>query len=696
MRVKRPLQPRPALSDSPPLRIPPSQGWLIRAVERYGWLLAMLVGVALYLPTLAYDFTYDDLQIVVENNRIRDLTKPARYLATSWWDNPGRGTEYRPATMATFALNYAAAGLKPAGFHVVNIVLHGLLCALLWLLAMRLFRNAPLALFASILFAIHPVHIEAVAGVVGRAELLVTLGFLATLLAAQASLDAGAWRGRATWCGATFLAAALAVFSKEHGVMLLPTLPLLALIPPPGKAGQPLAPSRDFVTRRLRALLPALGAVALAVLLYLIARKMYLGSLLRPKGFKFGPLDNSLVLLEGLPRYLGAIGLVANYALMLVAPFRPSPDYSLRAITPISGLGDPSWIPGMVLLILSGAGVFLLRRRPAARFGLLFMMITFFIGSNLILTIGTVMAERLLYLPSAGFCLLAGALILGEERPLSARRLKLLGIAGLWGGALVAQHFRYLPTWRTNKTLFAYMVQRVPQSARAQNTYACILMSEGKMDEAIGRLRQAIQIAPNYFDAVLNLGVAYFTLGRDQEALVYFVRAYNSDPGKPQVNYHLAKILTRQGKAEEAEEILHRGIRESHQSPLAYLLLGAWLSDQHRWQESIPFLEHSLPLVDSGDWVPGTLALAQSRYELGDYAKASVLLQELIRADPRDQKIRLLQARTLNKQGHPEQARAILQEILARDPGQAEAKALMKELDRTLAPPKGSAPARPS
>lgn len=155
---------------------------------RHGWLLAALVGVVLYLPSLRYDFTYDDREIIRENPRIRDLKTPARYLATSWWDSPEKSREYRPATMASFALNHAVAGLKAAPYHAVNILLHGLACALLWLLIVRFFASPPLALAASLLFAIHPVHVEAVAGVVGRAELLVMVGFLAALLAAQALL----------------------------------------------------------------------------------------------------------------------------------------------------------------------------------------------------------------------------------------------------------------------------------------------------------------------------------------------------------------------------------------------------------------------------------------------------------------------------------------------------------------------------
>ena len=128
------------------------------------------MAMAIYLPTVAFDFTFDDSRIVSGNSRIRRLDVPSQYLATSWWDRSGNNNEYRPAVMASFTLNYALGGNAPGPFHAVNVLLHALNVALIWLLWLRLFRNRLLAGVATLLFAIHPVHVESVAGVVGRAE----------------------------------------------------------------------------------------------------------------------------------------------------------------------------------------------------------------------------------------------------------------------------------------------------------------------------------------------------------------------------------------------------------------------------------------------------------------------------------------------------------------------------------------------
>ena len=557
-----------ASKQAPAFPSPPPGGGRVAGLARWGWLAAFLLAIGLYLPTLRYGFTYDDNIIVELNPRIRVLEDPARYLATSWWDRPQGNREYRPLTMATFALNYALNGIKPAGFHAVNIVLHGLNAALVYWLVLALFGLPVAASVASLVFAFHPVHIEAVAGGVGRAELLMTFGFLTTLLAAQASRRASTATGRAGWAVAVFLFTALAVFSKEHGVMLLPVAALLALTP--GRAGASPRSFRADVAK----LGPAIAAMALAIAIYFVTRYAVLGALLIPKAAGVYRIDNPLVSWTGAPKLLALLSMLGRYGMLLFASFNPSPDYSMGVIDPVVHPGDPNGWLGLALVALVTWGIWRLRARPVPRFGLWFMLVTFAVASNVFLTIGTIMGERLLYLPSVGFCILLGGLLSTDETgPRRPGRWK-LGLLALWTAALIFQHFRYLPMWRDSQTLLTYMSARVPGSVRAKCYRAMMLQRTGKPREALEAALETLRQAPEYAEAMATAGMSYAALGEDDKAIEMLERQRLINASDHQANRLLAELLTRKGRLRQAETVLREGAEADPQIELSDLPLG--------------------------------------------------------------------------------------------------------------------------
>ena len=158
--------------------------------------LAFAIAIFCYANSLFNDFTYDDEYIVRTNPNIRSLADVRSIWLTDWWyyagaedglapelRDPARDRLYRPLTIFSLALNYAVHGLNPVGYHAVNVLLHGMVTILVWKFADRLFRKPRIAGVAALLFAVHPIHAEAVANVVGRAELLAALFLLVGLLA---------------------------------------------------------------------------------------------------------------------------------------------------------------------------------------------------------------------------------------------------------------------------------------------------------------------------------------------------------------------------------------------------------------------------------------------------------------------------------------------------------------------------------
>jgi hypothetical protein len=154
---------------------------------RAWWRSAVLVAVLAILPfvnAIGNDFVLDDRDIVAQNPFIRDLGNVGQIFSTDYWGGAGVPATradpglYRPLTVTTFALDYRWSGLKPAGYHVMNVALHAATSVVIMRAALALTVSPVAAIIAGAVFAVHPIHTEAVTGIVGRAEILATLFFM--------------------------------------------------------------------------------------------------------------------------------------------------------------------------------------------------------------------------------------------------------------------------------------------------------------------------------------------------------------------------------------------------------------------------------------------------------------------------------------------------------------------------------------
>jgi hypothetical protein len=362
-----------------------------------------LAALILYAITLGGSYVYDDT-ILHEDPR---FTHPALWWKF-WTDQymPGAVDRlYRPLTCMTFAVQYSLHGDRPWLYHLVNWLLHAGVAAAVAELARRL-MGFRVALVAGILFAIHPVHVEAVAGLVGRAELLCALASLIALILFLKPMTA--WRG-----SSICVCLVVAILSKEQGI-LLPGF-LLALLPfRKSLLASQLSNIHSTSNNRegeKRAMGGMFAGLCLITAAYIAFREQLLGF-----GWDRQSLDwtaNPLILSTGSDRVLMPLVLLGRYLCLLIAPVKLSLDYGTHVIgwtvnwrQPYVYLGATTLLVGLVALALT-----IRRRNWAAVFCLLALGLSYAMVSNFVILIGTIFGERLMYLPSAFFLILVAALL---------------------------------------------------------------------------------------------------------------------------------------------------------------------------------------------------------------------------------------------------------------------------------------------
>jgi tetratricopeptide (TPR) repeat protein len=524
-----------------------SQGALARSAA-FRWPLAVgLCAVVVYLNAPGNEFVLDDLRQIRDNLRIRSLANIPGLFASSYWDLEGAQALYRPLVLATYAVNYAAHGLSPWGYTAVNIALHAAVSILLFAVVRAIGGSLLAAGVAGIAFAVHPVHTEAVTGISGRPELLAAVF---VLLAVYFHRLAGSARhGAPGYRAAALASCACALLSKESAITLVLVLPVTdALVPSIRSDGRPATPR----TRILSDYVPIL-AVALA---YLAVRWTVLGGIVIPEQV-IAPLDNPLVPVTTMPlgermgattgqAIMTAFAVIAEYARLLAWPLRLSPDYSYNHVPLVTSALEARFLTGVALMAVWGGAVGVLwRRNSVATFGLVLLGLTYSIVSNFVVLIGTICAERLIYLPSAGalIALAAGAEWLAGRVPERRRLAYTVIVVVLMAAA--ARTWTRNRDWQNEFTLWSAAIEAAPGSARVQSEYGRILLARAEREVESGRAAEAerlyaaaqthfetaVKIFPSYSLPLDGLAMVHSLHDRYDQALVFYERALEAWPG---------------------------------------------------------------------------------------------------------------------------------------------------------------------
>jgi len=495
--------------------------------------ISLLLGMSaiVYGNALADSFTYDDFLYVLNNPLVSSPSFRGFFQATEF------SNVFRPVTFASFALNWILGNIHPMGYHLLNLLLHAGVTVLLYFVLRKLLENVPraetLSFVAAALFAVHPIHTEAVTSIVGRSEML----------------------------GAGFLFAAWLLHLYDQLVPALACFVLAMMGKESAVAFVPLVLVGDYVRGKWKPFTRYVWIVAVALL--------YAAVLFKAQGGVFGEhgvdfLDNPLANFPPRLRILNAIRVAWKYLALQVFPAHLSYDYSYNAI-PLYVDWRHTLPPALAALAVLGLWVWVLRARRMewVLAGGIYLA-GFAATSNILIPTGTIMGERLAYLPSAGFCLLVALLWLRAERHqrVVAWCILVVVLAALGGRTVVRNR-----DWRTNFTLYFSAATVVPEDSRMHANLGGFYMDNGQLDLARKELQASLRIYPSFPDATEFYGLTEVRSGHDETALPLLERALTltrkESPRYAEREVNLAAMLVKLGKDDEALKLLNEAIRKS-------------------------------------------------------------------------------------------------------------------------------------
>jgi len=537
---------------------------------RRGVVLVVLVSVAVTVASLRNGFTLDDHVIVEANPMVQSPGGLDRILDTPYWspllrsgieDSQAFGL-YRPLTIASLAIDRRVLGPSPLGHHATNVILHAL-CSLLTAALLGRLAGARVGVLGGLLFAVHPVHAEVVASVVGRSELLCTLLVLMALLGRHRGREV---RGSAGVALSTLALGCgfLALLAKENAVVLPALFLVLELVPVTGVR-------RESVVSRLAFVVLA-GAVVAGFWFGL--RMQVTGEVVttRPP-----LLDNPTAHLPIPMATFTALRCLGLALRLLVIPVGQSADYSYRQIPPASALSPDVVAVMAVLVTVFVLVVRSLRKRtveqsPGFTRGAILFLVAWLPVSNLLVSIGTIFAERLLYLPSAFFCLALASLLhairlRGRSVPVVAFVVSLALLSFLT--------VERCAVFRGDATLLPDLARRAPRSARARYaTGNYLVTAEGKSLEAEQNLRAALWILPTQINPRLVLARLLRGQGHLADSLLHYRALRELRPDSGMVRAELGQVLLELGQEPAAERELQIAVIKEPGLALARHLLG--------------------------------------------------------------------------------------------------------------------------
>jgi tetratricopeptide (TPR) repeat protein len=501
--------------------------------------IVIAIAFAVYSNALSNGFVYDDGYQILQNPWITDAKYIPEIFSKNVWgfrQDFGNTNYYRPMMYLIYLVNYHIFGMKPWGFHLVNIIFHAGVSVLVFIITLRILKDAQPSAYtpylpsfiASVFFATHPIHTEAVTWVAGLPDVSFTFFYLVSFyFYIRSTSDNQLMKGTYVLSVASFF---LATLCKEPAL----TLPLILV-------------AYDYMFRRsdvqFTSILKKYIPYIIVAGVYFILRFHALGN--------FAPAKQHIEL-STYQYFLNIFPLFVQYLEKLILPINLKAFYSLHPIYSLSeAKGILSIIATTIFIILAFIGF---RKNKVVFFSILFIIVPLLpvlyipgLGKN-------TFTERYLYLSSFGFVLLLAVLINWAKacKPSAVNILTVASIliAGLYSVETVKRN----TIWKEDFTLFADTVRKSPDAAEPHNDLGTVFYKKGSIDEAIEQWQIALKLNPDFAEAHNNLGAAFYVKGRVNEAIEQYQLALKVIPDYAEAHCNLGGAFHMKGRIDEAIE----------------------------------------------------------------------------------------------------------------------------------------------
>lgn len=596
--------------------------------------VVFVFAVACFMNSYQGDFVFDDSEAILSNNDLKSETPLSDLFVHDFWgsklDSKTSHKSYRPLTVLTFRWNYfLSGGPYPMSFHIVNIILHGLVSVLMLAVfslvlagshndreGRPLFGAPKASLACAILFAIHPIHTESVAGIVGRADLLCALLFILSFLCyVRSCCQDTVSRTHATlhrpetfslaWFCLSVVFCGLSVLCKEQGITVIgicsaydiivicqvDVLRLLRLKKSTENQNQEASPSVTkqntsgdwFKSLCVRHLFLAITGAAI-----LVTRWRVMGS--APPVFQV--FDNPHSFVNGtLLRTLNYNYLYALNCWILVNPWWLCFDWSMGSVPTIDSVSDPRVLAVIVLWVVLAFCLYSACVGPIGQqqrqltMALALLIVPFLPASNLFFRVGFVIAERVLYLSTAGFCILVVMGICKLQQKFSSMNTRycLFFLVAVF----MIRSIQRSNEWKTEMALFTAGAKTCPLNAKVHYNIGKLNSDLGNIEKAISKYRLAISLNPEYDQAMNNLGNLLKDQGKNEEAEQLLRKAVEIRPDFAAAWMNLGIVQAALKKPREAEQSYHKALRHRRKYPDCYYNLGNLYLDMGQHQMAL-------------------------------------------------------------------------------------------------------------
>ncbi|MEI6817531.1 MAG: tetratricopeptide repeat protein [Bacteroidota bacterium] len=640
--------------------------------------IAAIFAFLLYIQSVGFKYTLDDDTVTHKNAITKQGFKGIpTLLSTDYWygnDDSLRVPQYRPLSIVSFAVEWQFFPNRPAVYHLDNVLLYALTCLLLFNVLCMIFekQNLLLPFIVSLLYVAHPIHTEVVDSIKSRDEILCFLfALFAIFLVMNHVSNNNPWL-----LIASSFSFFLSILSKETGIAYVVIVPILLFV---------------FTPAEKRKIAIIALAFALPIIVFLIIRHIVLAGVVI-SSFD-SPLNNSLYLAKDfISQKATAVYVLLRYVILLIIPHPLSYDYSMMTI-PIQQLTDPGAFMGLAvygfLLLYAFRNIV---KKDFISFGILFYLLTLIPVSNLLIMIGSPMAERFMYMPSLGFCLVVSLLMIkftkgdmmkrkfGTLSQMLSSNSMLFVVVFVIVGLYSVKTYARSQDWKDNHALFGHDVNIVDKSARVHFSLGTVLLVDLYPEEndkalkkkynndALVQFNEALKYFPNYPTAnfflgqcymnnddypnairnfeiarqitnkpntVLfnNLGVLYGKVGQFDKSLSMLDSAIKHDPKFAEAYSNKAFAYLNLANDKEAIAASNKAIELNPKYAKAYMNAGCAYVNQKEYDKALDYLNKSASL-DSTD-AETVFFIGAAYHNMGNLAKGKEFMDrsERMKAD---------------------------------------------------------------